>query len=112
MQLIGANRVFSHSLLSLLRPGALLIEAVETRRALIPWSERIAGKSAGESAGELIKNLSEELPVEGACRLYLKDRGIAPQRKNGHTKQKPVCPPGQLLFSDQRKEEKALWKDC
>ena len=44
--------------------------------------------------------------------LYLKDRGIAPQRKNGHTKQKPVCPPGQLLFSDQRKEEKALWKDC
>jgi len=23
-----------------------------------------------------------------------------------------ACPPGQPLFSDQRKEEKALWKDC
>ena len=52
-----------------------------------------------------------KLPVEGACRLYLKDGGIAPRQKNGHTKQKPVCPPGQLLFSDQRKEEKALWRD-
>ena len=48
----------------------------------------------------------------GALRLYLKDRGIALRQKNGHTKQKPACPPGQLLFSDQRKEEKALWKDC
>jgi len=39
-------------------------------------------------------------------------RGHSILKKKWAYQAKPVCPPGQPLFSDQRKEEKALWKDC
>ena len=66
----------------------------------------IVGKNTAKIQDYIKKQLDRD-------KLALHQRqGHSASTKKWAYQAKPVCPPGQLLFSDQRKEEKALWRDC
>jgi len=96
--------------------------ATERYHMLLDWrgEHNITFAAPGQQIGKA-RPLLAMLSTTPYCLKFTQSWGLRalPQRR-GHSVSKKkrayqlklVCPSGQLLFSDQRKEEKALWKDC